>query len=262
MLFIFAFISTTTAQRHELGVFVGASNYNGELNPGPVNLNFIHPAFGVMYRFNKSKHVSYKLNAYYGWISGNDAQSSDTFQLKRNLSFFSHLFDVSGVMEFNFFPFIPGTQDINFTPYIFAGFSIFHFNPTADFQAHNYELRTMHTEGEPAYGQIGAAFPFGGGFKMSVTQVINIGFELGVRKAYTNYLDDVSTIYPDPKIFANNPAAAGLSNKTNQTSQSLIGRQRGNPNGSDWYNFAGFWITFNVFKIGKHSCEAFPKFRY
>lgn len=262
MLLSFVFVSTVTAQRNELGLMLGASNYNGELNPGPLNLKFIHPAGGIMYRFNKSKHVSYKLNAYYGWVSGDDAQSKDSFQIKRNLSFFSHVLDVSGVMEFNFFPFVPGTQEIYFTPYIFAGFSFFHFNPTADYLGRNYELRTMHTEGQGTYSKIGTAFPFGGGFKMSVTQVVNIGIELGVRKTYTDYLDDVSGVYPDPKTISN-PASAGLSNKsTILSSESLKGRQRGNPNDNDWYMFMGFWITFNVFNVGKHSCEAFPHFRY
>ncbi len=262
MLLSFAFISTTTAQRNEMGVFVGASNYNGELNPAPLNLKFLHPAFGIMYRFNKSKHVSYKLNAYYGWVSGEDFRSADSFQIKRNLSFFSHVLDVSGVMEFNFFPYVPGTQEIYFTPYVFAGFSFFHFNPTANYGKYNYELWNMHTEGEATYSKISTAFPFGGGFKLSLTQIINIGFELGVRKTYTDYLDDVSGTYPDPKIFSD-PVAAGLSNKsTILSSETLKGRQRGNPNDNDWYMFTGFWITFNMFKIGKHSCDAFPPFRF
>jgi hypothetical protein len=261
MLLFFAYVSTMTAQRHELGVFVGAANYNGELNPGPLNLNFLHPGFGVMYRYNKNKFVSYKLEAFYGWVSGDDAKSKDSFQIQRNLSFFSHVLDFSGEVEFNFFPFIPGTQEIYFTPYIFAGFTIFQFNPTANLGDTNYALEPLHTEGG-GYSRVAAALPFGGGFKMSVTQIINIGFELGVRRTYTGYLDDVNGVYPDPKVFAGNPAAAALSNRSNIPSEVLVGKQRGNQSGEDWYMFAGFWITFNVFNIGKHSCEAFPHFRY
>src|ERR1017187_497196 len=260
MLLFFAYAYNATAQRHELGVFVGAANYNGELNPGPLNLKFLHPGLGIMYRFNKSKFVSYKLDLYYGWISGNDAQSKDSFQLQRNLSFFSHVLDISGEIEFNFFPFIPGTQEVYFTPYIFAGFTIFQFNPTANLGPNNYSLEPLHTEGESGYSRVSAALPFGGGFKLSLTQVINIGFELGVRRTYTTYLDDVSGIYPNPSALSS-PAAAALSNRSNLPSESLVGKQRGTGN-EDWCMFTGFWITFNVFKIGKHSCEAFPHFRY
>ena len=259
MLLFIVYVSTATAQRNELGVQVGAANYNGDLNPGPLNLKFLHPGFGVFYRFNKSKFVAYKLGVYYGWISGDDAKSKDSFQLQRNLSFFSHVLDFSGEIEFNFFPFVPGTPETYFTPYIFGGFTIFQFNPTANLGSTNYALEPLQTEGG-GYGRVAAALPFGGGFKLSLTQVINIGYELGVRRTYTSHLDDVSGVYPDPSTLSS-PAAVALSNRSNQPSEELIGKQRGNGN-EDWYMFTGFWITFNVFKIGKHSCEAFPHFRY
>ncbi|MEI6814995.1 MAG: DUF6089 family protein [Bacteroidota bacterium] len=265
LLLFFSFTMPAFAQRHQLGLFLGVANYNGELNPAPINYRFIHPGLGIIYRFDKSKFFSYKASAYYGWVSGNDAQSKDSFQLKRNLSFFSHVLDVSGEMEFNFFPYQPGTGEVFCTPYIFAGISIFHFNPTANLNGHEYELRTMHTEGQgDTYSKIAGAFRFGGGIKLSVGQVVNIGFEVGVRKTYTDYLDDVSGNYPDPsKLLARDGlAAVGLSNKSAQSSESLIGRQRGNPNDNDWYVFSGFWITFNVFSVGKHACDAFPHFKY
>src|ERR1035438_3136803 len=131
MLLSFCFIVTASAQRHELGFFVGASDYNGDLNPGFLNFKFLHPAGGVIYRFNKNKHFSYKLDALFGTVSADDALSNDVFQQNRNLSFSSSIQEVSGELEFNFFPYEAGTDNTYFTPYMFAGITIFHFNPTS-----------------------------------------------------------------------------------------------------------------------------------
>jgi hypothetical protein len=38
--------------------------------------------------------------------------------------------------------------------------------------------------------------PFGGGVKFAITENLRIGFEIGLRKLFTDYLDDVSTSYP------------------------------------------------------------------
>ena len=37
------------------------------------------------------------------------------------------------MFEFNFLPYIHGSRDYFFTPYLFAGFSVFSFNPKAEY---------------------------------------------------------------------------------------------------------------------------------
>jgi hypothetical protein len=264
MLLSLCFFSSVSAQRHELGFMIGVSDYNGELNPGFLNFKFLHPAGGLIYRFNKNKHFSYKLDALFGTVSADDALSNDAYQLNRNLSFSSGIQEVSGQIEFNFFPYEAGSDNTFFTPYMFAGISIFHFNPTAVLNGKTYDLEPLHTEMEPGYNRIVGAFPFGGGLKLSLGTV-NIGVEVGVRKTYTDYLDDVSTTYPNAGtlLATNGPIAVLLSNRSlNSAGESIQGRQRGNPNNNDYYMFGGFWVTFTVFNVGKHSCEAFPKWRY
>src|ERR1035437_5654032 len=215
MLLSLCFFSSVSAQRHELGFMIGVSDYNGELNPGFLNFKFLHPAGGLIYRFNKNKHFSYKLDALFGTVSADDALSNDAYQLNRNLSFSSGIQEVSGQIEFNFFPYEAGSDNTFFTPYMFAGISIFHFNPTAVLNGKTYDLEPLHTEMEPGYNRIVGAFPFGGGLKLSLGTV-NIGVEVGVRKTYTDYLDDVSTTYPNAGtlLATNGPIAVLLSNRS------------------------------------------------
>ena len=257
-------ITTASAQRHELGFFVGVSDYNGELNPGFLNFKFLHPAGGLIYRFNKNAHFSYKFDLLFGTVSANDAVSKDLYQVNRNLSFSSAIQEFSGQLEFNFFPYEAGTDITNFTPYMFCGISVFHFNPTADINGVNYDLEPLHTEMESGYNRIAGAFPFGGGLKLSLGTV-NIGVEIGVRKTYTDYLDDVSTTYPNPAalLATNGPIAVLLSNRSlYPKGEPMQGMQRGDPTNTDWYMFGGFWVTFTVFNFGKHSCDAFPHWKY
>ena len=148
---------------------------------------------------------------------------------------------------------------------MFCGLSVFHFNPKADLNGDTYELQPLHTEGQvDGYHRVALAFPFGGGVKLSI-KTVNIGLEVGVRKAYTDYIDDVSSTYPDLKklLVTDGPTAVALSDRSlNPAFETSTNRQRGNPKNNDYYIFSGFWITFSVFNPGKASCNAYPHFRY
>ena len=41
------------------------------------------------------------------------------------------------------------------------------------------------------------AIPFGGGIKFRVSENVVLAYEVGFRKTFTDYLDDVSTFYVD-----------------------------------------------------------------
>jgi hypothetical protein len=119
------------AQYNEVGFMVGASNYKGELSRHLFNTDFLHPAIGIFYRHNIDRHWSWKVEMNYGRISGDDAKAKTPFELDRNLSFYSNILEVSPLIDFNFFPFETGRNDYAFTPYLFTGLSILHFNPKA-----------------------------------------------------------------------------------------------------------------------------------
>ncbi|MCB0430287.1 MAG: hypothetical protein H6585_14145 [Flavobacteriales bacterium] len=247
----------------ELGIFLGGSYYLGDLNPGS-HFRQTNLALGILYRRNFNPRFAFRFNGLYGGLKGDDALSSDESQKERNLSFKSAALEVSGIFEFNFFPYQIGDQNTFITPYIFAGLGALKFNPKAELNGDWYQLQPLGTEGQETitysdrkrYNLLQIAFPFGAGVKLNLTQRIGIAMEWGMRKTFTDYLDDVSTTYADPTILSaeNGEVSATLADRS-LTPEANTGRQRGNSKNKDWYNFTGIMINFKL--GGKETCPAY-----
>lgn len=265
----------TLAQYNEMGIMLGSSNYKGELSPHLFNTDFLHFAGGGFYRHNWNRHWSWKLEVNYGRISGDDAKATTGFELDRNLSFYSDILEVSPQIEFNFFPYETGRADYPVSPYIFSGISLFHFNPKAELGGTVFDLQPLGTEGQgfngkPFYKRTQFALVIGGGLKVSVSRSMGIGLEVGARRAYTDYLDDVSTTYPDMAqlLAARGAAAVLLSDRsysrrdTSLAFSDFTGKQRGQEKNKDWYLFGGVTIYFRLSSILKDICRPFKFRRY
>ncbi len=264
----------STAQYNEVGILLGASNYKGELSPHLFNTDFLHFAAGGFYRHNWNRHWSYHFELNYGRISGDDALATTGFERNRNLSFYTDILELSPLIEFNFFPYETGNSEFPFTPYLFTGLSVFHFNPKAELNGVAVDLQPLGTEGQglngtSLYNRITFALPFGGGIKINLGN-FGLGVEVGARRTYTDYLDDVSTTYPDPLklMAARGPVAVALSDRsilkgdTSTNFPSITGKQRGFSKDNDWYVFAGVTIYIRINSPGRDSCSPFKKRNY
>ena len=104
------------------------------------------------------------------------------------------------------------------------------------------------------YQKLSIAIPMGLGVKFNINHVTNIGLEFGMRKTFTDYIDDVSTTYPDLNVLASEVAvfAAALSYRAPEYNPDAPadpqGTSRGDATDKDWYFFGG--VTFSV-NIGK-----------
>lgn len=239
------------SQTLETGLFTGASYYLGDINPGK---HFDQSLFsmGAVARYNKDNRWAFRLNLLFGTV-----QASDLYRKAiedRFLAFTSKITEFSGLVEFNFFPYETGHEKHRYTPYIFAGLGFFFFEP----QLGEYKLREYGTEGQnigfngrSPYAERGLVIPFGVGFKYSLTEKIGLSIEWGMRKTFTDYIDDVSsTYYLDASSYPNPDIYVVLSDP------SLIHQadmERGNPQTKDWYNFYGLTLTYK-FNIGKTVC--------
>jgi hypothetical protein len=265
---------SASAQYNEVGVLLGAANYKGELSRHLFNDKFIHPAVGVFYRHNYDRRRSLKFEACYGRISGDDAKADTPFELDRNLSFYSDILDVSAQFEYNFLPFETGRSDYPFSPFLFTGISFFKFNPKAKLGDNVYDLQPLGTEGQglnglKPYKRLQVAIPIGGGIKITVGN-IGIGIEVGARRTYTDYLDDVSTVYPDMNalLSARGPVAVALSDRsfsrldTSSNIPNVFQKQRGNSTDKDWYVFGGITIFWRLTSVLKDICKPFKFRRY
>ncbi len=268
--FVFVVISFSYSQRSEIGVFGGGSYYLGDLNPGK-HFGNTSPAIGLVYRYNATSRWVLKANAIFGSLIGDDASSVGADK-QRNLSFKSNIFDVSGQIELNFFPYFTGSKKNKFTPYIFTGISVFNFKPKAEYNGEWYDLRPLGTEGQgtktyssrKTYGLTQLAIPFGIGIKLSLNKIICIGAEWSMRKTFTDYIDDVSTTYVDPVKLSTEKGlvAASLSNRSIDIPGSaplITGMQRGDPKTKDWYSFAMITFTAKIYTKKNKGCHDYQK---
>lgn len=239
----------------EAGVQVGVSNYFGDLAPSGLRANFGETNFsaGVFARYNIGRWVSVKGGFNYAKISAEDA----SYKERRNLSFRSNLYEFGVTGEFNILGYQPYNLDRVFSPYVFIGIVGYKFNPQALQGDEWIKLQPLGTEGQgmdgrPApYKTFQVAIPMGAGLKYAINDKWNLGLELGFRKTFTDYLDDVSTTYVDMDELAaaNGFLAADLSWRGDDLNIDAIppsaGDDRGNPDSKDWYVILAVSVSYN-----------------
>jgi hypothetical protein len=260
LLILFAFIGvefTANAQykeNTEVGFIGGVSYYLGDLNTTHFNNSL--PFGGIVIRKNIDRRFSYKAELLYLNIAGDDRNdATDTIAINRGLHFRSSVFELSGQIEFNFLPFEAGNALYTWTPFVYTGLSFFHFNPQSENKDGLWvNLQELGTEGQGStsfpertkYPLTQLAIPLGGGLKIVVNPSFNIILEYGVRKTFTDYLDDVSKTYPQ----TNGGNIADITNASYEmsdpTGTHIAGDQRGNPDKKDWYSFAGITLSFKL----------------
>lgn len=231
----------------ELGGWVGGAIYLGDLN---TNFRVTKPGFagGLNARYNLNTRLSFKGSINYARIAATDADSDNQFELERNLAFFNDIYETEAQVEFNFFPYVHGSKDYWFTPYIFGGLSGFMHDPKRTVNGVTYSLRDFGTEGQASgdeYLPFSGAFVIGGGFKWDIGESWSMNFEVGVRKIFTDFIDDVSGAYPDAEQLLINRDGDAVLLSSGTALNPLItetGRQRGNSRDNDSYNLFGVSI--------------------
>ena len=256
-------VQLVKSQDIDLGVFGGGSYYLGELNPGKQFL-LTKPAYGGLVRFNLNDRMAIRGQLLHGTVAGDDLISKANEM--RNLRFTSPVNEFSVLFEFNFLQYFTGSHVNYFSPFLFGGPAFFTFNPKAEYDNETIQLRDLGTEGQyqPAnsidtrYSLISFALAFGTGIKYSLSDRMGMSMEWGLRKAFTDHLDDVSGNYwvDFTELSAPDIGASQVLSDPSPTKHSP-GMQRGNPQNNDWYSFVGITLTYR-FTIGeKTTCVEF-----
>ena len=119
-LFVIIFILFTgisIGQINEAGVFLGGSNYIGDIG----RTNWIYPnsfAVGAVYKWNMHPRYSIRANYTYSKIIGDDAQSNNSFRKYRDLNFSNSIHELVVGIEFHFFKYSLSKIGYTNTPYI------------------------------------------------------------------------------------------------------------------------------------------------
>lgn len=205
-------VCSAHAQKSEVGFGVGTFNYTGDL-ARTYNILNSRPAATVFYRSNLSKVVSIRAALTGGNIAASDKRPIDAFAEKRDAGFSLFLMEASTVMEYHFMNWRDDKHVMRFTPYLFGGLALFGISGS---------------QNKPSeYSNVQGAIPFGLGMKYIVHPKWYISLELGARKTFFDYLDNVS---------------AG-------SNQLVKNYQYGNPLDTDVYYFLGVSVTRTFYNI-------------
>jgi hypothetical protein len=209
---LFLLVSTNflNSQIHEVGVFLGGSNFIGDVG----KTTYISPnevAFGVLYKWNKSPRHSYRISYTQSSLSGNDLDSEVPSRYLRGYEFKNNIKEISAGLEFNFFDFNLHDGKRKVSPYIYSGISYFSYD----------ELFYINGEVKDDYTEGALAIPMTIGVKSNLFDHWVLGIEVGARYTFTDNLDG--------------------SNPKNKNLETL---KFGNINSNDWYVFSGITLTY------------------
>ncbi len=205
--FLFFFFSMN-AQIHEIGGFVGGSNYIGDVG----STTYISPnklAMGMLYKWNKNPRLAYRFSINGAFYSAYDSDSDEPSRNQRKYQFRNTIKEVSLGVEFNFFDFNLHEVNKKFTPYIHSGLNYLRIHDSYL----NSNIRVL----EKSSGTF--AIPMTLGIKSNVLPHVILALEVGARYALTDNLDG-----------------------SNPKEDTLI--KFGNINNNDWYVFSGVTLTY------------------
>lgn len=282
ILLIFVITLKINAQKyktspHEIGFMLGVANYMGDLSKsgdvaffGDIQGKAFRPAVGIFYRNNFYKFFNFRANLTIGQVYGNDKYSPSKYGLQeRNLHFRSNIIDISLLIEWNILPFKIAHYKYRFTPYLAGGVGGFYINPKAKLNGNWVALQALGTEGQglleypdrTKYSKMNFSIPFGAGFKLNLGRLWCISAEMMYHYTFIDYIDDVSTSYPDFSYYYNNNVEA-VANEANALSyrgdealrESKIDTKRGNSTVNDHYFFIMIGASVQI-SGGKTSCN-------
>ena len=269
------------AQRVFIGVAGGLSNYNGDLLDQLYHKKLTNGFIGLTVHYELQDQILLRGAYNFARVDGSDIYSEKEDLRMRNLHFESAISEFSIVGEYYLF----NLYERRFSPYGFVGLGIFHFDPyTYDSAGTKVFLKPLSTEGQgiypdkKPYSLWQPTIPFGGGVKFAISENLRIGFEIGIRKTFTDYLDDVSTSYPDQNdlLAARGQTAVDFSYRSDEVSGGNAAfptkaTQRGGAEQKDMYYFTGLNIMFRPSfggggsnrnrgfgKKGKYGCPTVP----
>lgn len=212
-------IQFSTAQIHEFGLYLGGSNFIGDVGAtdyiAPKNLTI-----GGIYKWNRSPRHSYRISLLFSELEGIDKNSDDPSRQIRGLEFNSQIIELSVGMEFTFLDFNLHKGGFVSTPYLYTGVTVTKHDNF--FLANSGQLEPEGTESF-AYG-----IPMVVGYKAAIAQHFVLAFEIGARYTFS---DEIDGSVPD--------------------AEELQSRSFGNLNNNDWYTFTGVTLTYT---FGKNPC--------
>ena len=237
----------------EVGPHVGASYYMGDLNP-TIPFALADLQYGAVVRYNYNNRWTFRFDYSRVKVKGDDTKLH--WRPERGLNFTSKINDFSLVAEFNFQEYYTGNPKRNVSPYIFGGISVFQYTAYAIVGDKLVDLSDYATEGpedpdakwyNKMFGKtspVGVTIPFGMGVKFALSKHMAATLEWRMQKTFTDYLDDVATVYPEEHAWYTPDDESEPYDLTDPTGNYKPGQQRGNSAFNDWFGMARASLTW------------------
>jgi len=218
---IILFISMTVfSQNNEIGVFIGGSNYIGDVGP----TTYIHPfsynlstnaVAGIIFRKNLNERIALRAKLNYSKIGSSDNWPNTVEYRNKRGRYFKNVLTEFGVgIDFNFVEFDIYNSSLQMTPYISTGINFFNYN------ALRYEIGELKAD---QYGKgSNISVPITIGYKLKPLRNFIIGFEITATASFTDNLDGS---YPIDKYLVSSEIFGSTLSK-------------------DWYVFSGITLTY------------------
>jgi hypothetical protein len=242
------------AQNFHFATRLGLANYQGDLKARSVALSQAKFLFSLGVRYDLSEHVMARSYLTLTGLGADDKKGTALMK-QRNLNFHSKIFDWEVTGQYSLF----SLNNKWWTPYVFAGIGLFHFNPsTRDENGTKTFLKPLSTEGQgfmpgiSEYKLWQLNIPFGIGAEYSLNEDMRVGLEMGYRKLFTDHLDDVSGNYVDEsRLFtAKGQKAVDLAYRGDEVGAGPYPpptEMRGNPKHKDGYYYIAVTYTLRYF---------------
>ena len=270
MILLFACTGVRAQYAWDVGVNAGFANYLGEIGGGPgqardwildMELDQTRWNPGAFARYRVDYNWAVNIGLEYMRLQGADSLTENPNRFARNLSFRNDVIELSTTVEYYFFnqPDVgrTGRYLLDFKAYAFTGLAAFYNNPKARLDGSWIALQPLNTEAlDSPYSRVQMAIPFGFGFYYTFARIHRFGLRAAWRYTFTDYLDDVSTNYPDPEVFLDNEDALRLHNRTGEVANHPLaaelvpyfreGGVRGNPDANDSYLTIGLQYSYVI----------------
>jgi len=264
-------------QKKEIIFGVGASNFLGDLGglnrtgthylPLDMEWNVTRPSGHLGFRYRFSQWWATKTLVQYAVLKGDDALTNEPSRRNRNLSFRTHLFELSQHIEFIFYGNerfgarhkiygLKGMRNKNTITYLFTGVTGFGYIPQGPGDGGWTNLRPLKTEGQglpgggKQYGPISWGIPMGIGAKIGLDKLWRLSIELSYTQTFTDYLDDVSGVYYDNDLIQHHYGSTSAYFADPSTGAfptwTHAGELRGDAKHKDGYIFANVSFVRNI----------------
>ena len=177
-------------QSVDIGFFGGSGTYFGDMTKTEWQKS-ISPAYGAFMRFNFNPRYGLRFNVLNGNIGAVGEFDSQTWNANSTdrWDFNKNVLDISLQFEFNYFKYIVGDKATPYSTYVFGGVGM---------QSYSYDIQYL--AGQFSGSEITPTIPFGLGFKFNLSKRIGLGIEAGMRKTFSDKLDNLD----DPLSYVNN----------------------------------------------------------